>query len=120
MGMSTHVKGIIPKDDEEFQGMKIILETCIEQEIHPPREVLDYFDLEVIAPRSEDMASATEIKEEDYYDLEEIADKKGVIVKDDIMKAAIEEYSEDMGSGYDVDIRKLPFNIKIIRFYNSW
>ena len=107
MGMSTHVKGIVPKDDDEFQGMKIILETCIKQEITPPKEVLDYFNID--------------LGEDDYLcDCEEVFDEKGIVVEDDIMKAAIEEYSEDMGSGYDVDIRKLPFNIKIIRFYNSW
>ena len=108
MGMSTYVKGIIPKEDEEFQRMKSILDNCVEQKIHPPKEVLDYFDLEVIAIG------------EEYYDLEEVVDEKGIIVEDNIMKAAIEEYSEDMISGYDVDIRKLPDNVKIIRFYNSW
>ena len=107
MGMSTHVKGIIPKDDEEFKIMKSIFENCVYQDITPPKEVLEYFDLE-------------ELEEDDCYGLEEVADEKGIIVEDSLIKSAVEEYSEDMGSGYDVDIRKLPSNVKIIRFYNSW
>jgi len=107
MGMSTHVVGIIPKDDEEFKRMKSIYENCVYEGIIPPKEVHKYFNLE----EREDAA---------YYDLEGIADEKGVVVESNVMKQATEEYRDEMSEGYDIDIRKLPDNVKIIRFYNSW
>ena len=107
MGMSTCVVGIIPKDDDEFKRMTSILTNCIVQEIAPPKEVLDYFNID--------------LGEDDYLcDCEEVLDEKGVIVEDSLIKAAVEAYSGEMESGYDIDIRKLPSNVKIIRVYNSW
>ena len=33
---------------------------------------------------------------------------------------AISAYQDDSGSGYDVDLTKLPKEITILRFWNSW
>lgn len=93
MSMSTGVLGFKPAD-EKFYKMKEVFESCQELGIAPPDEVDDYFD--------------------------------GYGVEGDGVRVEIEEleccteYKADMENGYEIDITKLPKDVKIIRFYNSY
>lgn len=95
MGMSTYVVGIKPAD-EKFKKMKSIYDLCEEQGIDIPDEVEDFFD-------------------------GERPDEKGVTIylseTDGVYEYRNGEYAQE---GYEVQIDKLPKDIKILRFINSW
>ena len=93
MGMSTYVIGIVPAD-AKFLKMKMIWELCEENDVEIPDEVVDFFN-------------------------NERPDDKGVRIhlEDNV---AVSNYNEDASSGFEVEIDKLPKDVKIIRFYNSW
>jgi hypothetical protein len=95
--MSTHVEGFIPPD-EKFNKMFRAYEACEVAGIRPPKEVTDFFN--GVAP-----------------------DPAGVRISlnyDKKYKDAVTEYNEDDGQGYEIDLTKLPKDIKVIRFTNSW
>ena len=96
MGMSTSVAGIVPAD-AQFNKMKEIWEMCESTGVSIPQEVLDFFD-------------------------DERPDPAGVVVylSDNTSESAVQEYNDDMSSGFEVDISKLDPKFKIIRFVNSW
>lgn len=95
MGMSTHVYGIKPPDDT-WRRMKAVYEACEDAGILPPPEVDQFFD-------------------------HEKPDDKGVIVGLDCpAHEAVTEYSDNSREGYEIDLSKLPKDIKIVRFLNSW
>ncbi len=92
MGMSTHIIAFRPPD-EKWQRMKLILDTCKQAEVQPPREVMEFFNDE--EPESE-----------------------GVKIE---IREAVEEWNDDdMQDGFQVNLDKLPPDIKFIRFYNSY
>lgn len=91
MGMSTHVIGFRPPDDK-FKKMKAIYDQCYELGVSVPDEVEDFF--ESSSP-----------------------DDSGVEVG---ISEAIEPWQADMEDGYQVDLAKLPKDIRYIRFYNSY
>ena len=41
---------------------------------------------------------------------------------EEVLKVEIpkEAWSEDMRSGYEIEVSKIPVGVEIIRFYNSW
>lgn len=92
MGMSTHVFGIKPPD-EKWLKMKAIWDSCEDATIEVPDEVMKFFE----------------------YDT---PDEKGVVVN--LKSPAIEEWSDNSRCGFEVYVDKLPKDITIIRFYNSW
>jgi hypothetical protein len=96
MGMSMHVVGIRPAD-EKWQKMKQVWDACIEANISPPAEV----------------------DKVDKFFNGDTPDDKGVLVEIR-SKACTSEYNEDMREGIEVDISKLPKDVKIVRFYCSW
>lgn len=93
MGMSTHVVGIRPPDDL-WHKMKAVWDACSTIGVEIPDEVQDYFGGQ--AP-----------------------DPKGVVVS---LRGTgcVQEYKAEMREGFEVDISKLPKNVKIVRFYNSY
>jgi hypothetical protein len=95
MGMSTSVYGIIPAD-EKFRKMKAIYDLCEEQGIDIPDEVEDFFD-------------------------GERPDENGVKIyltrHEAVKEYSNSEYAEE---GYNIQLDKLPKDIKIIRVVNSW
>ncbi len=93
MGMSTYVVAIAPPD-ETWMKMKAIWDTCREGGIEPPREVSEFFN-------------------------HEEPDSAGVRI-DLHRHAAVREYSDDDRQGLEVEIAKLPPQVKILRFVNSW
>jgi type IV secretory pathway TraG/TraD family ATPase VirD4 len=91
MGMSTHVVGIKPAD-EKFNQMRSLWEACEKARVTIPLEVVEFFGGET-------------------------PDEAGVIVD---LENAVQPWRDDSADGYEVDITKLPKDVKIIRFYNSW
>jgi len=89
--MSTHVVGLKPADERWFQ-MKEIWDMCTKAKIEVPEEVYDFFE-------------------------SEYPEGDGMPVN---IKSACSEYKYDMCEGYDVDITKLPKDVKIVRVFNSY
>lgn len=95
MSMSTHVIGFKPPD-EKWRAMKAIWDACAAAKVKPPEEVHRFFDFE--AP--------------DEAGVEVDIERQGSCTPfNDADKAA---------SGFEVDVRKLPPDVVIIRFYNSY
>ena len=92
MSMNTHVVGFKPPDDK-WKKMKAVYDACKLAGINPPGDVSDYFQG---AP-----------------------DDRGVEVEIE-KQPCTKEYSDDMRQGFEVDIKKLPPDVTIIRFYNSY
>lgn len=94
MGMSTHVVGFRRPDDKKFQKYAEIWKSCVEAGVGVPEEVFDYFDGEE-------------------------PDENGVEVRIQGTEA-VKLFDRDYYDGFEVDITKLPEDVKIIRFYNSY
>lgn len=92
MGMSTHVIGFRPPDDK-WKKMKHIYDACMEGGIDVPDEVDNFFNGEP-------------------------PDDQGVEV--DLDDCLTEYDDKDYRAGYELDVKKLPKDVTIIRFYNSW
>jgi hypothetical protein len=93
MSTSLHVMGFKPPD-EKWRQHKAIWDACARANVHPPRETLEFFD-------------------------ENIPDPAGVVV--DLKNCgAAKTYFGTECSGYEVDITKLPKDVTVIRFVNSW
>lgn len=90
MGMSTHVVGFRPPDDE-WNKMKAVWDACIAADIEPGGDVLEFFDH--IYP-----------------------DSPGMEVD---ITSATKEHKGEYTWGYDVDVSKLPRGVKVVRAYNS-
>lgn len=95
MGMSTHVVGIKPSD-AKWKRMKEAYDACEAAGVVPPAAVLDFFGVEE-------------------------PDEKGVVVELEETDC-VQEYHDDRGTsaGFEVDVTKLPDDVKIVRFFNSW
>lgn len=89
--MSTHVTGFRPPD-AKFQRMKAIWDACAQERIAPPADVEDFFK-------------------------GESPDPAGVVVD---IRSAVKEFNADMQDGYEIDITKLPHDVKVIRVFNSY
>jgi hypothetical protein len=92
VSMSTHVFGIKPAD-EKWKKMKDAWEACIKALVPVPKEVLEYFN-------------------------GERPDAKGVVVN--LSEKAVSEIDGDSSSGLEVNLDKVPDDVRIIRFVNSW
>jgi hypothetical protein len=93
MRMSTYVVGIKPPDSK-WVKMKEAYEACKVADIDIPEEIQSFF-------------------------VGELPDEKGVVVE--LRKSpACSRYSENSSEGIEIDLTKLPKDIKIIRFVNSW
>ena len=94
MSMSTYVRGFRPPD-EKWKKMKKIWDSCQEAGIDVPSEVDDFFD-------------------------ENEPDEAGVEIQLG-KKQGCEEWSDGDGrEGIEIDISKLPKDVTVVRFVNSW
>ena len=93
MSMSTYVKGFRPPD-KKWKEMKAVWDACEKADIEKPDEVLEFFG------HDEPDDSGVEVNLE----------------KD----ACCKEFDCDGHSGFEIEVSKLPKDIKIVRFYNSW
>lgn len=96
MGMSTHVVAFKPAD-ETWKAMKAVWDACLAARVQIPIGVLDFF------------GSST-------------PDETGVEVGEDALRecGAVRKWSTDDRAGFEVDVTKLPPDVKVVRFYNSW
>lgn len=92
--MSTYVKGYKPPN-EKWHAYKVIWDTCKAQKVEPPKEVSDFFDW--TAPGDNGMQ---------------------VDINEAIIHGAKPEH--DMQEVIDIDITKLPADVTVIRFINSY
>jgi hypothetical protein len=90
--MSTHIVGFRPAD-EKWNKMKATWLACEDAGVPIPEEVKAFF----------------------HY--ESPGDKPGIEVE---IKEALREWTDDCRQGYEVDLTKLPPDVKVLRFYNSW
>jgi len=95
VSMSTQVIGLIKQDEEKYQQMYKVYQACIDADIELPDTVIGFFNL-------------------DEYDE---PDPGGVRID---ISAAVEEWSDESSMGYQVVVAKLPKDVTVIRFYNSW
>ncbi len=95
MGMSSRVTGFKPPN-LKWRQMKAIYDACELADVSIPDEVDRYFEGE----RPDESGVAVSLT----YPLHE----------------AVKEYRDDMEQGYEVDLTKLPPDVKILRFVNSW
>lgn len=93
MGMSTHVVGFRPPD-ATWQVMKEVADACKKARVEIPYDVLDFFEGE---PPDDDTP--------------------GMEVS---LGDAITPFIADAREGMDVDLRMLPDDIHVVRFYNAY
>jgi hypothetical protein len=93
MGMSTYVQGFVPPTGK-WQSYKNIWEACEAAHVEAPTEVQEFFDYEP-------------------------PDDNGVVV--DINDAVV-NYSDanTTSERWEVDITKLPKDVTVVRFVNSY
>lgn len=91
MSMSTHAVGIRPADDR-YKSMLAIYDGCRKIGVSVPKEVDKFFNGEPPEPN-------------------------GVVVN---IEDATSVWETDYCQGLEVDISKLPSDVKVVRFYNSW
>jgi hypothetical protein len=92
MGMSTHIVGFMPAD-QEWDKMLKVFEVCKTAGVAPPEEVARFFGYE--DPTGKPGAEV---------DIEE----------------HVKEWNDNYRSGFEVVLDGLPDKVKVIRFYNSW
>lgn len=96
MGMSTYVQGFKPAD-AKWKRMKAVYDACEEAKVAVPDEVDDFFNGEP-------------------------PDPAGVEVDEHQLKkcGAAKDWRDDSREGIEIDITKLPKDITVLRFVNSW
>lgn len=93
MGMSTHVIGFKPPDDR-WKAMKAARDACVAADVEIPEEISDFFE-------------------------DQEPDEAGVEVQLDEAEG-VKEYRADGADGFELEVAKLPKDVKIVRFYNSY
>ena len=96
MGMDTYVIGFKPAD-EKWRAMKAVWDACKAAGIAPPVDVDRFFGGYTPAPHG------VRIGQNDL-----------------LMCGAAREWSDESSSGFEVDVKKLPPDVTVVRFYNSW
>ncbi len=95
MGMTSHVEGFKPPDDK-WKQMKAIYDSCIGADVGVPEVVQRYFN-------------------------HEKPDPAGVAVDlGDIQGCVQQLESDDPKYGFEIHLDKLPKDVKVLRFYNSY
>jgi hypothetical protein len=94
MGMSTSVVFLRSKDNEQYQKMLRVAQTCTEAGVDLPDEVEDYFD--------------GEYEWNPEGPLEMDADK------------FLKEHHAEMQEGYEIKVSDIPEGVDVIRFINSY
>jgi hypothetical protein len=97
MGMSTNVIAFKPPG-EKWQRMKAVWDACMAAGVDIPDEVARYF-------------------EHDVPDSAGVKIDRAVLVNTGALAAWGTEHGQE---GYEVDVAKLPKDVTVIRFYNSW
>lgn len=96
MSMSTHVVGFKPPD-EKWKKMKAIHDACKAAGVSRPDEVIDFFD----GGEPEDCG---------------VEASQGDLLR----CGALVPFKSDDHEGFTLHVDKLPADVKIVRFVNSW
>ena len=91
--MSSHIMGIKPPD-EKWKKMKAIWDSCTAAGIDVPEEVSEFFGDE----EPDDAGVEVGLGEEE----------------------GVTDYEADCREGFEVDLSKLPADVKIVRFWNAY
>lgn len=91
MSMSTYVVGFRPPD-EKWRKMKAVWDACITADIPFPEGLEEFFGW------SE-------------------PDERGIKIS---LENVAVKWSGEMRQGYEIELDKIPQNITVIRFVNSW
>jgi hypothetical protein len=96
MGMSTYLIGFAPPD-EKWHQMKDVYDACMKAKVPIPRDVEKFFN-------------------------DEPPDDSGVQIEEKTLRAAgaVRDFSDDSRTGIEVRVDKLPPQVQIVRFVNSW
>jgi hypothetical protein len=96
MSMTTHVRAFKPPG-EKWQQMKAVWDACKAVGIDPPREVGRYFE-------------------------DTDPDPTGVVIDENTLVdlGVLRGWSDQYREGREIDVTKLPKDVTVIRFYNSW
>lgn len=96
MGMSTHIVGFRPPD-EQFKNMLSAYKACEAAGIDPPEKVVKFFNH--VTP-----------------------DEAGVEINLQYPKLhpCVKKWKSEDGDGFEINVTKLPEGLKILRVYNSW
>lgn len=95
MSMSTHVVGFKPPDDK-WKKMKAVWDSCAAAGMDPPKNVLEFFNW--VPP-----------------------DDRGVEVDLEKHPCVAKYNPPNRGQdGFEIDVKKLPPDVTVIRFYNSY
>ena len=86
--------GIRPPD-EKWKRMKSVWDACEAAGVDPPHEINEFFNN--VPP-----------------------DGSGVVVDIERKSSAVTKWIRDDASGFEVDLTKLPKDVTVLRFYNSW
>jgi hypothetical protein len=97
MGMSTGVEGFAPPD-ETWRKMKSIWNSCNAANVPIPAEVQKFFNYD----RPDESGVRIKLLHPQHESVSKYDDSKGC------------------ASGFEIDLSKLPKQIKTLRFYNSW
>jgi len=97
MGMSTYVIGFVPPD-ERWHQMKAAWDACMVAGVPIPNDVRAFFGGEEPDDRGREITQGA---------LEQLG-------------AVRDWHGGGMGSGYEVEVSKLPPEVKVVRFCNSW
>ena len=95
MGMSTHVVGFKPAD-AKWKKMKAIYDACVSADVEIPESV------------------------DSFFDGDDPNNSPGGVTADLDKSKCVTAYKSDDAEGFDVDITKLPKDVTILRFTNSW
>lgn len=101
MGVSTRIEGVKPPDGT-WTKMKAVYDACIAASLPVPAAVTEFFDGEPPSPFGVKVALCIGYGHTCEY------------------HASVHPQTEDGGSGFLVEIAKLPKDVKFIRFMNSW
>ena len=93
MSTSNHIIGFIPQD-AGFKKMKKIYDLCKEGNIEVPEEVQKFFNYET----PDDSGVWIDLEGKDF----------------------VKDFYDDMESGWEIDVTRIPKIIKTIRFYISY
>ena len=96
VSMSTMVVGFKPPN-ETWLRMKAVWDACAQAHVEPPREVQLFFDYQEPQPHGVRI-TAQQLTEH----------------------GALREWRDDCSEGYEIDVLKLPKDVTVVRFYNSW
>lgn len=98
MGMSTNIVAFIPDTDETYQKHKKVLLACLEADVELPKTTAEYFNYSYPQECALEEKLTFDLKEGEHYQI----------------------FKNDWSRGFEIDLNKIPKEVKTIRFYNSF